>query len=79
MILLVGEQQNFSEENEESLGLGSNSFLTKLHFFGKIRGWILKSKTFIPGSLGSWCVKGTDESSLSKDSSLSVKKSGQKL
>ena len=45
MILLVGEQQNFSEENEESLGLGSNSFLkeqTKLHFFGKIRGWILK-------------------------------------
>ena len=36
-----------------------------MRFFGKIR-----IRIFDPRSLGSWCIKGTDESTLGKDSSV---------
>ena len=53
-----------------------------MRFFKKIQDWILKSKRIRkrilrfftkqinPRSLGSWCVKGTEESTLEMDSSV---------
>ena len=41
------------------------SQLARVRFFGKIQ-----IRIFDPRSLGSWCIKGTDESTLGKDSSV---------
>ena len=38
-----------------------------VHFFGKIR-----IRIFDPRSFGSWCIKGTDESTQGKDSLVSL-------
>ena len=54
----------------------------RVRFFKKIQDWILKSerirkrtlcffiKQINPRSLGSWCIKGTEESTLEMDSSV---------
>ena len=54
----------------------------RVRFFKKIQNWILKSerirkrilcfstKQINPRSLGSWCIKGTEESTLEMDSSV---------
>jgi len=54
----------------------------RVRFFKKIQDWILKSerirkriwsffiKEINPRSLGSWCIKGTEESTLEMDSSV---------
>ena len=57
-------------------------FKLGVRFFKKMQDWILKSerirkrilrfftKQINPRSLGSWCVKGTEESTLGEDSSV---------
>ena len=42
-----------------------NGHRFRVRFFGKIR-----IRIFDPRSLGSWCIKGTDESTLGEDSSV---------
>ena len=56
----------------------------RVRFFKKIQDWILKSerirkrilcfftKQINPRSLGSWCIKGTEESTLEMDSSVAL-------
>ena len=57
----------------------------RVRFFKKIQDWILKSerirkrilrfftKQINPRSLGSWCIKGTEESTLGVDSSAPLR------
>ena len=59
-----------------------DSFILRVRFFNKIQDWILKSerirkwilrfftKQINPRSFGSWCVKGTEESTSRLDSSV---------
>ena len=69
--------------------LKSNTFESKerfrVRFFKKIQDWILKSvrirkwilrffsEQINPRSLGSWCIKGTEESTLGVDSSVPLR------
>ena len=60
-------------------------YFLRVRFFKKIQDWILKSerirkrilrfftKQINPRSLGSWCIRGTEESTLGVDSSAPLR------
>ena len=76
--------QNADQVQHADCRLGTKCRL-RVHFFKKIQDWILKSERMRkrilrffteqinPRSLGSWCIKGTEESTLGVDSSAPLR------
>ena len=77
----INEFCDFNSNIHKTEALGS----VRVHFFKKIQDWILKSERIRkrilrfftqqinPRSLGSWCIKGTEESTLGVDSSAPLR------